>query len=69
MHIAERLYTAGYISYPRTESSAYPPSFDLLEPLRMQRSHESYGDYVEDLLQRGISKPKTGHDAGDHPPM
>lgn len=30
MEIAEELYCAGFISYPRTESTAYPRSMELL---------------------------------------
>jgi DNA topoisomerase-3 len=29
MKLAERLYTSGYLSYPRTESSKHPPGSDL----------------------------------------
>ena len=69
MHVAEHLYISGYISYPRTESSAYPPSFDLRGALEEQCVSQLWGPYVTKLLTEGITRPKAGHDAGDHPPI
>lgn len=34
MHVAERLYIQGYISYPRTETSKYPSEFNVREVLQ-----------------------------------
>ncbi|KAH7939584.1 hypothetical protein HPB52_014451 [Rhipicephalus sanguineus] len=69
MQIAERLYTQGYISYPRTETTQYPENFDLRGTLhQLQRVPDLSAD-VQDLLSKGINKPKKGHDAGDHPPI
>ncbi|CAI5495265.1 unnamed protein product [Closterium sp. Naga37s-1] len=69
MQIAERLCTQGYISYPRTESTAYPSSFDYKEALSIQSRHPIWGEYVQSLLQLGPSPPRAGKDEGDHPPI
>lgn len=69
MQIAERLYTQGYISYPRTETTHYPENFDLKGTLRQQVSNSIWGSSVRELLEVGINKPRKGHDAGDHPPI
>ena len=44
MQIAERLYIEGHISYPRTESSAFPKGFDFQETLRACASHPELGN-------------------------
>ncbi|BBM98000.1 DNA topoisomerase III [Marchantia polymorpha subsp. ruderalis] len=69
MQIAERLYTQGYISYPRTESTSYPSSFDVRGALALQRNHPIWGDYAQSLIASGSYVPKAGVDAGDHPPI
>jgi DNA topoisomerase-3 len=66
---AERLYLSGYLSYPRTESSAYPSSFDVKGTLQAQSDDPRWGQYVRELLKAGPNKAKGGHDAGDHPPI
>ncbi|XP_003225161.1 DNA topoisomerase 3-beta-1 [Anolis carolinensis] len=69
MQIAERLYTQGYISYPRTETTHYPENFDLKGSLRQQANNPYWAETVKALLAEGINKPRKGHDAGDHPPI
>ncbi|TYI61140.1 hypothetical protein E1A91_D10G152000v1 [Gossypium mustelinum] len=69
MQIAERLYTQGFISYPRTESTAYPSSFDFKGTLKVLENNPSWSDCVQRLLAEGYHKPRTGTDAGDHPPI
>ncbi|KAI9278245.1 DNA topoisomerase [Phascolomyces articulosus] len=69
MSIAERLYTQGYISYPRTETSRYPESFDLKSVLQEQSKQANWGQYCDELLQNGFQRPTGGTDVGDHPPI
>ena len=61
MSAAEHLYTSGYISYPRTETSAYPPTFDLHAVLMEQANHPAWGRAAQYLLQSGrIDRPEGG---------
>jgi DNA topoisomerase-3 len=70
MQLAEHLYTNGFISYPRTESSRYADAFDLRSVLESHERHAIWGDYVRSLLIAGLNRPRRdGVDAGDHPPI
>lgn len=69
MQNAEYLYTSGFISYPRTESSKYPEHYDIMDVLAPHAKHPVWGAYVRKLLEVGITVPKSGVDAGDHPPI
>lgn len=50
MSIAEHLYTRGYISYPRTETTAYPSSFDFCLILRQQSETQRFGSIAKQVL-------------------
>ncbi|KAM9360894.1 DNA topoisomerase 3-beta-1 [Symphorus nematophorus] len=69
MQIAERLYTQGYISYPRTETTHYPENFDLKGALKQQTNNPMWAEEVKALLSTGLNRPRKGTDAGDHPPI
>ncbi|CAG7727511.1 unnamed protein product [Allacma fusca] len=66
MQVAERLYTQGYISYPRTETTHYPANFDYRSVLSKFSSHDQWSQYV---TWDSIVQPLKGHDAGDHSPI
>merc|ERR1712151_165128 len=70
MKVAEGLYSSGFISYPRTETTRYAATFDIQAALREQEDHPSWGKTVKFLLRKGnIQSPKGGSDKGDHPPI
>ena len=64
---AERLYLMGYLSYPRTESTKYPKSFDIAGTLKDQVQDNRWGSYVSELLRNNsVNAAKGGVDMGDH---
>merc|ERR1712232_884973 len=69
MHMAERLYLGGWLTYPRTETNTYPKNFDLRSTVAAQTNHPQWGQYAQELVQHGLNRAREGHDAGDHPPI
>jgi DNA topoisomerase-1 len=68
--IAEDLYTDGYISYPRTDNTVYPPSLELREVLGYLTRVEGAGRHAERLLQGEKLSPTRGKkETTDHPPI
>ena len=69
LDIAEELYRHGYISYPRTETTIYPPTLNLREVLQELLATE-HRDYVRRLLQLPKLIPTRGNtDDKAHPPI
>ena len=74
MNVAEKLYSSGFISYPRTETTKYDPNgFDVRTVLKDHASHEDWGRSASYLLRTKYAKsgrpPSRGSDFGDHPPI
>ncbi|MFB6232654.1 MAG: DNA topoisomerase I [Haloarculaceae archaeon] len=69
MSIAEDLYTAGYVTYPRTDNTVYP---DDLEPDALLDSFvgSRFGEDAERLLALDEIEPTEGDEqTTDHPPI
>lgn len=74
MQVAEQLYMSGLISYPRTESSRYPPSFDVSSLLKDHATNPIWGEHARRVISANgkdgiVRPPRGGKDAGDHPPI
>jgi len=69
MSIAEDLYTAGYITYPRTDNTVYPEDLDERDLLG-EFEQTVFGDDAEMLLEADDLSPTEGdEETTDHPPI
>lgn len=69
MIVAEKLYTMGFITYPRTETTKYAASFDFNKSINDFANHSVFGKQATGLL-RNFKRPiLRGVDVGDHPPI
>nr|XP_007137778.1 hypothetical protein PHAVU_009G154800g [Phaseolus vulgaris]ESW09772.1 hypothetical protein PHAVU_009G154800g [Phaseolus vulgaris] len=73
MKVAEELYQAGFISYPRTETDNFSSRTDLHTIVQEQQGHPEWGVYAQRLLDPGTGlwrNPRGGgHDDKAHPPI
>ena len=69
MRIAEDLYMNGYISYPRTDNTVYPPSLDLNGILQDIRNSPFKKDVEWTLANRRAVPTRGKKSSTDHPPI
>jgi len=69
MHIAERLYLEGIISYPRTESTAYDKTFDPIPLIKNMASGSNWRQEAAYVLDGNFRRNNAGKNMGDHPPI
>ena len=68
MSLAEELYMEGYISYPRTDNTVYPPTLNLSSIVSMFVNSEF--DREARIVLAGKMKPSKGKKKSeDHPPI
>ncbi|KAJ6737281.1 DNA TOPOISOMERASE 3-ALPHA [Salix viminalis] len=73
MKVAEDLYQAGFISYPRTETDSFSSRTDLHTIVQEHQEHPVWGSYAQRLLDPGAGLWRNpgngGHDDKAHPPI
>jgi len=69
MQIAEKLYTRGLISYPRTETNIFPSNLNLTPIVENQVSNPQWGDFARRVKNWGVN-PRQGKKTDNaHPPI
>ncbi|ODQ60673.1 hypothetical protein WICANDRAFT_61239 [Wickerhamomyces anomalus NRRL Y-366-8] len=71
LECAEKLYQAGFLSYPRTETDIYPRAMDLKALIEKQKDDTEWGTYAQGLLNDDkFQTPRAGrHNDEAHPPI
>ncbi len=69
MRIAEKLYTQGLISYPRTETNIFPDSFDLSAIVQQQTADPRWGEFATRVLAAGPTPRHGSKTDNAHPPI
>lgn len=68
MRIAEYLYVNGFISYPRTDNTVYPPSLDTKGIIESFLNTE-FREYAQKLLAGKLTPTRGKKETTDHPPI
>ncbi len=68
MRIAEYLYVNGFISYPRTDNTVYPPTLDTKSIIESFLNTE-FQEYAEKLLLGNLIPTRGKKETTDHPPI
>ncbi|XP_017774613.1 PREDICTED: DNA topoisomerase 3-alpha [Nicrophorus vespilloides] len=71
MKVAEKLYTQGFISYPRTETNIFPKELNLRELVEQQTNDNNWGPFANRILEEyGGPNPRQGKKSDQaHPPI
>lgn len=70
MNAAEKLYTSGFISYPRTETNIFSENTAFNSILKQLEGNPEFGDYVRYLNGEGFQRPRKGRKNDEaHPPI
>ncbi|XP_055836561.1 DNA topoisomerase 3-alpha isoform X2 [Episyrphus balteatus] len=69
MTIAEKLYTQGIISYPRTETNMFSKEIDLRNLVEQHTTHSMWGEFAARVIEWGCN-PRNGNKSDQaHPPI
>jgi DNA topoisomerase-1 len=69
MGMAEKLYSLGYISYPRTDNTVYPKGLNLKNIVEKLGEIKEVKKFTEFLLKKGINPSRGRTESRDHPPI